>query len=316
MEISENIILDAFYMYSGQPSFNTYDQTYNAGCPICKEGKSWGRKKRLYYYPKTKSFYCFNCQKSWNAISWLIEVSGQSYEEILTKNKISDFGKEVKVEKLKKEFIISDLPYDSINILDPVQQNYYKNNKYFNIALEYIKKRKIDSAINKSKTLFLSLKDKIHKNRLIIPFYDSNNKIIFYQTRSLDKSEPRYLGKYGADKSVYGIEKIDESIEYIFLFEGPIDSMFVKNGVAVCGLTLTKTQKQQLKFFPLHKKIWILDNINIVSDEETKQKTLNLLNNSEKVFKWPKCKYKDFNELAIDKNLNEIPINFILKNLY
>jgi hypothetical protein len=92
--------------------------------------------------------------------------------------------------------------------------------------------------------------------------------------------------------------------------------MFVKNGIAVCGLTLTKTQKQQLSKFPFHKKIWILDNLNIVKDNETKQKTLNLLNQSEKVFKWPSCKYKDFNEMAIEKNMDEIPSDFILKNLY
>jgi len=316
MALTESFILHGFYTYAGDPSFNKYDGNYNACCPICREGSSWGKKKRLFYYPKTKSFYCFNCNKSWSALGWLSNVSGQSYDELLSENSSEDFSKEIKNVELKKELILPSLPYDSINIMDPIQQKYYKNNRYFAKALDYIKERKLDVAINKAKNYFISFNDKVHKNRLIIPFYDTNNKIIFYQTRSIDKTEPRYLGKMGHDKTIFGIENIDPDFDYIFLFEGPIDSMFVKNGVAVCGLTLTKTQREQLNNFPFHKKIWVLDNIYVSKDEETKQKVLRLLNDSEKVFKWPNIKYKDFNEIAIDKNLNQINYNFILKNLY
>lgn len=316
MKLSENYFLNAFYTFSGNPSFNKYDGNYNASCPICREGNSWGKKKRLFYYPKTESLYCFNCQKSWSNLGWLSEITGQSYEEIISENKSEDFSKEIKSIELKKELILPSLPYDSINILDPIQQKYYKNNRYFNKALDYVKERKLDSAINRSKTYYISFTDKVHKNRLIIPFYDLSNKIIFYQTRALDGTEPRYLGKMGHDKTVFGIQNIDQDLDYIFLFEGPIDSMFVKNGVAVCGLTLTKTQKEQLNSFPFHKRIWVIDNIAITKDDQTKQKVLNLLNDSENVFKWPNIKYKDFNEIAMDKDLNEIDYNFILKNLY
>jgi len=316
MTLSENYILNAFYTYSGYPSFNKYDGNYNASCPICREGNSWGKKKRLFYYPKTQSLYCFNCQKSWSAINWLSNITGQSYDEILLENKNDDFSSEIKNVEIKKELIIPSLPYDSINILDPIQQKYYKNNKFFNKALDYIKERKLDTAINRSKSYYISFTDKVHKNRLIIPFYDMSNKIVFYQTRALDGSEPRYLGKMGHDKTIFGIENIDPDIDYIFLFEGPIDSMFVRNGVAVCGLTLTKTQKEQLNTFPFHRKIWVLDNISVTKDDETKQKVLKLLNDSEKLFKWPTLKYKDFNEMAMDKDLNEIDYDFILKNLF
>jgi len=316
MTLSENYILNAFYTYSGYPSFNKYDGNYNASCPICREGNSWGKKKRLFYYPKTQSLYCFNCQKSWSAINWLSNITGQSYDEILLENKNEDFSTEIKSVEIKRELIIPSLPYDSINILDPIQQKYYKNNRFFNKALDYIKERKLDTAINRSKSYYISFTDKVHKNRLIIPFYDLSNKIVFYQTRALDGSEPRYLGKMGHDKTIFGIENIDPDIDYIFLFEGPIDSMFVRNGVAVCGLTLTKTQKEQLNTFPFHRKIWVLDNIAVTKDDETKQKVLKLLNDSENLFKWPTLKYKDFNEMAMDKNLNEIDYNFILKNLF
>jgi hypothetical protein len=68
LKIPESYLLNKFYSYSHEPSFKKYEGTYNAGCPVCREGKSLGKKKRLFYYPKTQSFYCFNCNKSWNGL--------------------------------------------------------------------------------------------------------------------------------------------------------------------------------------------------------------------------------------------------------
>jgi hypothetical protein len=91
--------------------------------------------------------------------------------------------------------------------------------------------------------------------------------------------------------------------------------MFVKNGVGIAGLVSTDLQNKQLREFPFHEKIWILDNPN--KDETAKQKIIELLNRKEKVFKWPlNLPFKDFNEYAVFENKNEIEINFILNNLY
>lgn len=317
MVLSETYILNGLYTYAGSPTFNKYDGTYNCGCPICKEGKSWGRKKRLYYYPQTKTFYCFNCNESWTAVYWIHLVSGLSYDEIRDQNNISDFSvdvsKKMDISIFKPK--ISSLPIDSINIFDQTQSKFYKHNKWFLSVTDYIKKRKLDSAVNKSKTYYISFTDTIHKNRLVLPFMDNSQKIVYYQTRSLDGSTPKYLGKYGSDKTVFGIDRIDSDFEYIFIFEGPIDSMFVKNGVAVAGLTLTNTQKAQLSVYPFHHKIWVLDNISVSKDEETKNKLLKLIDNSEKVYKWSN-NYKDLNEWCVDQNINGIDPNIIINNLY
>ena len=315
MELSESYILNALYTFSGSPTYNKYDGTYNCGCPICREGKSWGKKKRLFYYPKTKSFFCFNCSESWTAKQWIHEVSGISYEEMSAEDSQKDFSKDILGEAKIRKMVLPSLPYDSISIRDKTQQNYYKNNRYVNKALDYIEKRRLASAINSCGTFFISFTDKIHKNRLTLPFKDYNNKIVFYQSRSLDGSEPRYLGKTGHEKTIFGIEKVDPSFEYIFLFEGPIDSMFIKNGVGLAGLTMSETQKKQLNAFPFHKRIWVLDNISIVKDQETKNKTLKLLNSGEMVYKWSH-QYKDMNDMAVAESLDEIDPEIILKSLY
>jgi DNA primase len=317
-QLPGHYVLSKFYTYAGDPVFRKFDGNYNASCPICREGKSWLRKKRLYFYPTTNTFYCFNCNKSWNAVNWIIELSGLSKDEIeldafsgdlsLDVTKKSEFTRQPRKEK-------PSLPYDSINLLDSLQVNYYKNNIHFNKALEYIKSRRLHEAVNKSSSYYISLTDILHKNRLCVPYRDYNNQIIFYQTRSLDGSEPRYLNKIGYDKSIFNINQINPNLDKIFLFEGPMDCVFVQNGVAVAGLNLTALQEKQINKFPFHDKIWILDNPK--KDQASKEKIQALLTAKQKVFRWPlSSPYKDFNEWVVAEGINEIPYDFILKSLY
>lgn len=313
-EISENLLIETFFSYAGFPTKNKYDGVYNGGCPICREGKSWGKKKRLFLYPKTKTLHCFNCNETWSARKWIHLVTGLSYEEIDQQTFSGDLSREIKYDQEKLQIKVLDLPKDSVNIFDPITIKYYENNSDFKKVLNYAKSRKLDVAKNRVKNLYTSFVDKKHKNRLIIPYTDFG-KIIYYQSRSINGEQPRYLGKYFDEKSIFNIDNVDPSYEYLFICEGPIDAMFIKNGVAISGLTLTNTQKNQLSRFPFHKKIWILDNFKVVSDKETKEKYLKLLNDNESVYTWKDKKYKDLNDWCVSENLSEINTNEILKNL-
>lgn len=214
------------------------------------------------------------------------------------------------------------LPKDSINLFEPTQV--YKNikNIFFKESINYVCQRRLHSAINKPKTFWFSSVDYVHKNRLIIPFYDLDNKIVYYQSRKLpsDRSNlPNYLSKNGGERSLFNINKVNE-YPYIFIFEGPLDACFVQNAVAVSGInksrnSLTNKQQEQLKNFPIHSKIWVLDNQH--KDETAHKKTKQLIETHQKVFIWPKdSPYKDFNEMCIDKKVNEIETNFVLKNTF
>lgn len=315
IKIPDSYLLNKFYSHSHEPAFKKYEGTYNAGCPVCREGKSLGKKKRLFYYPKTQSFYCFNCNKSWNGMSWLMEVTGMSVAEIKVEISSDKNSFEINLDKKNSPSIKNflELPFDSINLFDPLQLSYYQNNETVLKALRYIKSRKINEAINKPKNLFLSLKDFIHKDRLCIPFYNDKKKVVFYQTRCLDDSQPRYLSKQNSEKTVFNIENIDPLCDYIFLLEGPIDAMFIKNGVGVAGINLTNTQIDQLSKYPLLEKIWILDNPRI--DSTANNKIQELLSKREKVFCWNN-QYKDLNEWCVSENINEISPSIILNSLY
>ena len=315
LQVPSSLLLEKFYTYVGNPVYNKYTGTYNGSCPVCREGKSWLKKKRLFYYPETSTFYCFNCSKSWNSYTWLYEAAGMTKDEIQNYSYESEFHiKEVSLKEIEEKTKIRlILPHDSINLMDEQQVLFYKNNAYIEKALKYIKERKLDIAVNKSSAYYISFTDYVHKNRLCIPYYEGN-KIVFFQTRSLDGSEPRYLNKIGAEKSVFGVERIDPKLDYIFIFEGPMDASMVRNGVAVAGIKLTDYQKNQLNKFPFHKKIWITDNPRI--DATSKTNTIKLLEDGNSVFNWKDIKYKDFNEWCIEENLNEISTERILSSVY
>jgi hypothetical protein len=75
--------------------------------------------------------------------------------------------------------------------------------------------------------------------RLVIPFYDKDGNLIAFQGRALGESKMRYITIKMSDDGtkVFGLDKINED-EMIYVVEGPIDSMFLKNGVAVANSNL------------------------------------------------------------------------------
>jgi len=328
MLLNEDYIVSKFYQFAGSPKYNRLSKAYNGSCPTCREGKSWGKKRRLYYIPKKNLIFCHNCGLSMRPVKWVQQVTGLTYFDVLKENGMFLKSDECEIEPKKvvevKELPPSDLPTDAINLFDNTQVQFYKKEPIVSKALELIKNRRLDTAINKPKTLWLSLNDPTHKNRLIIPFYDTNGNIAHYQTRTIveSKSYPKYLSKLNSEKTLFGIDRIDCGLKNIFITEGPLDACFLKNGIAVAGINeskgkiFTKRQEEQLQSFPLHEKIWVLDNQFI--DTASKKKTAILAKLGYKIFIWPieLRKFKDLNEVCIHTKLDSITENFILKNTY
>jgi len=319
MKLPTQYIIQMFYQYAGFPKYKKGTQVYNGCCPSCREGKSWGRKKRLYYMPKEDYLICHNCQRSWNPINWIMEQSGMAFHEVINESEQFD-SDEFEVNEVTNKPIVKvgTLPDDSINLFDKQQTNFYKDNKVVQDALKYITNRRLDTAVNRPRALYISLKDYVHKNRLCIPFYNSDGQITYYQTRALYKKDeidkPKYLSKMHGEKAVFGMHNVDPELDHLFIFEGPIDSMFVKNGIAMAGISLSEKQEEELKPFIFHNKIWVLDNQ--LDNKDVKKKLTQLVEQGEKVFIWPK-KYKDFkdlNEICQKYKLDQISPKFFIDN--
>ena len=329
--LPENYVINKFYELAGYVLYNRHTNVYNACCPICHEGKSWGKKRRCFYIPMHDNIYCHNCGWSSTPIKWIQYLTGKTYKEILEESEKDEYITEFNIDQYEKEedeetkkHDIPTLPGNCINIFDNQQLNYHKNNTNLLIALSYASHRLLFNAVNRPPTLYFCPDDVIHKNRLIIPFFDENNKIIYYQSRGLLpkdlKEKPKYLSKIGAEKSIFGINNVSNNMDNIYIFEGPIDAMFVKNGIAVGGIqenttkTYTPKQQDQMKLLSFYKKIWVLDSQYL--DNASLKKSEILLENNETIFIWPKqlgTKFKDFNDVCIFSNKNEIPNQWIDK---
>ena len=318
--LPQEYVEQQFRIYAGYSRSNS-SGIFEGGCPICREGKSWGKKRRLFYIPEYDNIHCKNCHRSWNTMQWIIEVSGKSYHEVKVESKEYEY---ISIDYINNDTVTTvvnndPLPIDSINLSDPKQLEFYKNNYIVKECIKFIIKRRINLAINKPKSFYLSLKDFIHKNRLCIPFTDDVGNVDFYQTRSFIHKEddplPKYLGKVGGVKTLFGADRISEDLDYIFIFEGPIDAMFVRNGVAIGGVDITSEQKSELNRYPFHEKIWVLDNQHV--DNTAREVSHRLLDQGETVFVWPKIdNIKDINDICIMKKINELPTTFIVKNSF
>jgi hypothetical protein len=321
--LSQDYIIQNIYTYCKRALYKPSQSAYNAECCICNEGKSSGKKRRLFYFTQKRYFYCFNCSKSWNEIQWLQEAASKSYIEIL--NESNGFIIDIKPTTLTKLSITQDkdvapLPQGCISLEDSCQIEFYKDNKrnYKRLlhAVDYCVQRRLFTAINRSKHLYVSFNDKKHCNRLVIPFYDYNGTLACYQSRALLNHQfPKYITKEG-EKCFYGEDKIDPLIPYIFIFEGPIDAMFVRNAVAMAGTDVSFKQQQFLNKCIGYEKIFVYDNDidNVVLTKKIKKR----LSNNDRVFIWPKkfSKYKDVNEICCKLGLDEFAWKFIVENSF
>lgn len=330
MILPQEYIVQKFYQYAGYPKFKKATNTYEAGCPVCREGKSWLKKRRCYYVVDDGVICCHNCGWYGRPLKWIQEVAGQTYSEIIKEVQTYDILP-TDISKDKDEIpttkTIHKLPLDCINLFDENQINYHKNNIIVKKALDLITSRRLNTAVNRPQTLWLSLTDKVHKNRLIIPFYSEQGEILFYQSRTIDnnlsKDQPKYLSKINGEKSLYNADRINSDLEYIFIFEGPIDAFFIKNGTAVAGIqeksnnTFSALQQQQINNFILHKHIWVPDSQWL--DQASRLKTIKLIDLGETVFIWPKKignQFKDINDVCIAAGLNEVSPQYIVSNSY
>jgi hypothetical protein len=132
--------------------------------------------------------------------------------------------------------------------------------------------------------------------RLVIPFHDKEGNLTGFQGRTLTDSKIRYLTIKVADDSeriIYNLNRVD-STKKVYVFEGPIDSMFINNSIAVASSSLAVAGD-------------ILDksNIVLVFDNEPRNKEIvrlmeDAIDNHFNVVIWPEMiQEKDINDMVL-----------------
>ena len=129
--------------------------------------------------------------------------------------------------------------------------------------------------------------------RLMIPFRNEKGEIFAYQGRAFGKEIPKYITiklDEDADK-IYGLDRVDKS-KQIYVVEGPIDSMFLNNCIAVAGADFSK-------------QLPIDGEVTIIFDNEPRNKEIckqieKTISQCRKIVIWPDTmKEKDINDMIL-----------------
>ena len=226
----------------------------NFRCPLCGDSQKTKSKTRGWLIEKdnTALYHCFNCGAShplWRLLKltdvgmyndYVVDskLDKVSYQQYVSKpdvkpidtivNPVPAFRKTGSHLLRIKKF--SSLPVDHparayvMNRQIPVNQHYrlYYTPK-FNAWVNSIIPDKLPS----------TMKD---KPRLIIPFLDESGHMFGFQGRAFDKTSIRYITiMLDEDKpKVFGLDKVNFTKRY-YIVEGPLDSLFLSNCVAMAG---------------------------------------------------------------------------------
>jgi len=70
----------------------------------------------------------------------------------------------------------------------------------------------------------------------VIPMHDKDNNLIGFQGRGLVPNSVKYITVMLDEEApkIYGLNSIDEKLP-VYVVEGPFDSTFINNSVALCG---------------------------------------------------------------------------------
>ena len=212
---------------------------YNFRCPICGDSEKTKNKARGYLYRiKTNTNYkCHNCGISLSFNNFLKQVDPSLHKEYtLEKFKEGHTGKnfvakepkfEFEKPKFKKKLKIG-LPKASSN----------------QDAKKYLEDRKLDPDKFYYTDKFKEwTNSKVHtfddltydEPRIIIPLI-YEDKFVGYQGRSLGPSKVKYITVMLDDDApkIYGLDKVGRDAP-VFVTEGPFDSTFIRNSIAMCG---------------------------------------------------------------------------------
>jgi len=211
---------------------------YNFRCPLCGDSQKHKNKARGYFYQvKTNTNYkCHNCGASLSFNNFLKQLDPTLHKQYtMEKFKDGHTGKNFVVEEPKFEFKRPlfkknlDLPKASEI---PAAKEYLENRKLDPTQFYFTSKFK--KWVNTQKKTFDTIgRD---ESRIIIPMYDTERNLIGFQGRSLIPNSVKYITVMLNEEApkVYGLDRINKE-ETVYVVEGPFDSTFVSNSVAMCG---------------------------------------------------------------------------------
>jgi len=292
-------------------------------CPVCGDSAKNKSKTRFYFYEKNGDYFvrCHNCDYS-TTIGVFIRFMDEGLYRQYCLEAFADKGghqsrPEVKVEpitppKPKNEALASiprliDLPDDhpacrwaeTRRIPEQKQHLLYYAPNFFELVNQIDPEAKVGD-----------------DERIVIPIFDGQGNLTGLQGRLLKTStqkfkEIRYITikvNPNGNRLWYGLERVKKD-EPIVVTEGPIDSLFLRNGVAMLGLSDPLYVPEGV---PVDRLIYALDNE--PRNEQVVEAMLKLVDAGRKVCVWDRSvkSIKDINDMVM-RNIRPVEIESMIR---
>jgi len=278
---------------------------YNFRCIYCGDSQKNKNKTRgyIYGYKNDHNYKCHNCGVSKSFTNFLKDIDSSLYDQyVMERYKNGSTGKgsntpEPKFTFEKPKFTKKAFDLPSIAELNKEHSAriYLENRKIpqnFLSQLFYCEKFK--EWANEQKYTFESTK--YEEPRIIIPLINKG-EIFGFQGRSLSKKpKVKYITIILDEDQpkIYGLDRIDWN-KTVYVVEGPFDSMFIDNSIAMVGADIDKM------FFATNFET----NFVMVYDNEKRNKEMvarleKIIEMKFPVVIWPKdLKEKDINDIVL-----------------
>ncbi len=265
---------------------------YNFRCPICGDSKKNKTKTRGYLYTikADVNFRCHNCGASMTFSNFLKEIDPVVHKQyVFERFKQGSTGRGTVVEEPVFKF---EAPTFKSSIDLPLAST-------VDVSRIYLEKRKLDPTkfyyaerfveyVNSHKQ---SLDVKEHP-RIIIPLYYEKN-LVGVQGRTLNSNSVKYITTIFYDEApkIYGLDNIRRDAP-VFVTEGPFDSTFLLNSIAMCGAD------SDVRKWGVSTPVWVYDNE--PRSKEITERISSAIARGDSVVIWPTgIKEKDINDMIL-----------------
>ena len=267
---------------------------YNFRCPICGDSQKNKSKARGYLYQvkNNTNFKCHNCGVNISFNNFLKQIDSVIYKQYtFEKFKNGNTGKNFTADEPVFKF---EAPKFKPKLeLAKASENAD--------AKKYLEDRKINPDkfyyTDKFKSWANSLKkvfDDTTKDepRIIIPLFYQNT-LVGFQGRSLGFSKIKYITVMLSDDApkIYGLDEIEKN-KTVYITEGPFDSTFIRNAIAMCGADA------DISNWGISDPVWIYDNE--PRNAEITARISRTIDRGERIVIWPSSiKEKDINDMVL-----------------
>lgn len=325
------LYVDVKYANMLSPRLRNYkrksEYLWNFSCPVCGDSSKNKLKARGYIYKVKMGLFvkCHNCGYGTNIGNLIKYLDPVMYQEYVLENykeggapRSAHKDTEVAIPDILKA---PDVGQDSI--LDPIKR--LDTLRPDHPAVKYVLNRKIPSRF--LSMLYFAPKFKHYVNtvipdkfkmendehpRLIIPYFNRHGKCFAFQGRAFGKEEPKYytIKVDDTEEKIFGLDRVNFA-KRIYITEGPLDSLFIPNAIAVSGSSFGSPTVEALK-----------TNATVIYDNEPRSKDLTKLikktiDRGFAVCLWPEAtEEKDINDMILAGKTPEEILDIINSNTY